>query len=134
MARVYNWQLGREMSYWYPEARPEKQFLTDDQFTEESDKSSGVLLASGYIAGGAIAGIIIAFLAGAIVGGGRQRLFTILVGIGAIFALQRRGLARGIEILRQGGGGTQRRQSDGSKKGFAHGGSGRERPLFRFPT
>ncbi len=40
--------------------------LTDDQFTEESDKSSGVLLASGYIAGGAIAGIIIAFLAGAL--------------------------------------------------------------------
>jgi uncharacterized oligopeptide transporter (OPT) family protein len=40
--------------------------LNDDQFTEESDKSPGVLLASGYIAGGAIAGIIIAFLAGAL--------------------------------------------------------------------
>jgi nitrate reductase beta subunit len=26
MARVNNWQIGREMSYWYPEARPEKQF------------------------------------------------------------------------------------------------------------
>jgi len=26
MARVYNWQLGREMSYWYPENRPKKQF------------------------------------------------------------------------------------------------------------
>jgi nitrate reductase beta subunit len=26
MARVYNWQLGREMSYWYPENRPQKQF------------------------------------------------------------------------------------------------------------
>ena len=38
--------------------------LTEAQFNEESDKSSGVLLASGYIAGGAIAGIIIAFLAG----------------------------------------------------------------------
>jgi len=34
-------------------------------FNAESDKSPGVLLASGYIAGGAIAGIIIAFLAGA---------------------------------------------------------------------
>ncbi len=33
-------------------------------FNAESDKSPGVLLASGYIAGGAIAGIIIAFLAG----------------------------------------------------------------------
>jgi nitrate reductase beta subunit len=26
MARVYNWQIGREMSYWYPESRPRKQF------------------------------------------------------------------------------------------------------------
>jgi nitrate reductase beta subunit len=26
MARVNNWQIGREMSYWYPEARPERQF------------------------------------------------------------------------------------------------------------
>ena len=26
MARVYNWQIGREMSYWYPPSRPEKQF------------------------------------------------------------------------------------------------------------
>jgi len=26
MARVHNWQLDREMSYWYPEKRPERQF------------------------------------------------------------------------------------------------------------
>jgi nitrate reductase / nitrite oxidoreductase, beta subunit len=26
MARVYNWQIGREMSYWYPENRPQRQF------------------------------------------------------------------------------------------------------------
>ena len=26
MARVFNWQLGREMSYWYPETRPQRQF------------------------------------------------------------------------------------------------------------
>jgi nitrate reductase beta subunit len=26
MARVYNWQISREMSYWYPESRPKKQF------------------------------------------------------------------------------------------------------------
>ena len=38
--------------------------MTDEQFVAESDKSPGVLLASGYIAGGAIAGIVIAFLAG----------------------------------------------------------------------
>ncbi|MDP2136620.1 MAG: oligopeptide transporter, OPT family [Candidatus Didemnitutus sp.] len=40
--------------------------MTEEQFVAESDKSPGVLLASGYIAGGAIAGIIIAFLAGAL--------------------------------------------------------------------
>ena len=38
--------------------------MTEEQFVAESDKSPGVLLASGYIAGGAIAGIVIAFLAG----------------------------------------------------------------------
>ncbi len=26
MARVHNWQIGRDMSYWYPESRPQKQF------------------------------------------------------------------------------------------------------------
>jgi uncharacterized oligopeptide transporter (OPT) family protein len=38
--------------------------LTEAQLTAEGDKSPGVLLASGYIAGGAIAGILIAFMAG----------------------------------------------------------------------
>jgi putative OPT family oligopeptide transporter len=38
--------------------------LTEAQLVAEGDKSAGVLMASGYIAGGAIAGIIIAFLAG----------------------------------------------------------------------
>src|SRR5439155_4831718 len=38
--------------------------LTEEQLLAEGDKSPGVLMASGYIAGGAIAGIIIAFLAG----------------------------------------------------------------------
>jgi putative OPT family oligopeptide transporter len=39
--------------------------LTEEELTAEGDKSPGVLLASGYIAGGAIAGIVIAFMAGA---------------------------------------------------------------------
>ena len=39
--------------------------LTEEQLTAEGDKSPGVLMASGYIAGGAIAGILIAFIAGA---------------------------------------------------------------------
>ncbi len=38
--------------------------LTEEQLVEHGDKSPGVLLASGYIAGGAIAGILIAFSAG----------------------------------------------------------------------
>ena len=38
--------------------------LTEAQLQAEGDKSPGVLMASGYIAGGAIAGILIAFLAG----------------------------------------------------------------------
>jgi putative OPT family oligopeptide transporter len=38
--------------------------LTEQQLMAEGDKSPGVLLSSGYIAGGAIAGIIIAFMAG----------------------------------------------------------------------
>jgi uncharacterized oligopeptide transporter (OPT) family protein len=38
--------------------------LTEDELTAEGDKSPGVLMASGYIAGGAIAGILVAFSQG----------------------------------------------------------------------
>jgi putative OPT family oligopeptide transporter len=38
--------------------------LTEEQLVAEGDKSPGVLMASGYIAGGAIAGILIALLLG----------------------------------------------------------------------
>ncbi len=37
-----------------------RQNLTEEQIVAETDKSNGVLMASGYIAGGAIAGILIA--------------------------------------------------------------------------
>jgi putative OPT family oligopeptide transporter len=40
--------------------------LAEDELVADSDRSPGVLLASGYIAGGAIAGIVIAFMAGAL--------------------------------------------------------------------
>ena len=49
--------------------------LTEEQLTAEGDKSPGVLLASGYIAGGAIAGILIAFMAG-IMGDFTERITT----------------------------------------------------------
>ncbi|HET9599564.1 MAG TPA: oligopeptide transporter, OPT family [Anaeromyxobacteraceae bacterium] len=38
--------------------------LSEEEMLAEGDKSPGVLMASGYIAGGAIAGILIAFMAG----------------------------------------------------------------------
>jgi hypothetical protein len=38
--------------------------LTEEQLAAEGDKSPGVLMSSGYIAGGAIAGIAIAFVKG----------------------------------------------------------------------
>jgi putative OPT family oligopeptide transporter len=41
--------------------------LSEAELVAEGDKSPGVLMASGYIAGGAIAGIIIAFMAGVLV-------------------------------------------------------------------
>jgi hypothetical protein len=40
------------------------QNLTEEQLNAEGDKSPGVLMASGYIAGAALAGIIVAFLLG----------------------------------------------------------------------
>lgn len=48
--------------YWAK--HPQRAHLSEEEMVAESDKSPGVLLASGYIAGGAIAGIIIALVAG----------------------------------------------------------------------
>lgn len=45
-------------------ALPAFAHLTEEEHVAEGDRSPGVLMASGYIAGGAIAGIVIAFLAG----------------------------------------------------------------------
>ena len=36
--------------------------MTEDELVAEGDKSQGVLLASGYIAGGTLAGVIYAFM------------------------------------------------------------------------
>jgi hypothetical protein len=56
---MIRWLIDRRMRQ-----KPAYAALTPGQFNAESDKSPGVLLSSGYIAGGAIAGIIIAILAG----------------------------------------------------------------------
>jgi uncharacterized oligopeptide transporter (OPT) family protein len=48
----------------YVRRKNQGRHLTEEQLTAEGDKSPAVLMASGYIAGGAIAGIIIAFMAG----------------------------------------------------------------------
>ncbi len=45
-------------------SHPDYAHLTEEEHVAEGDKSPGVLMASGYIAGGAIAGIVIAFMAG----------------------------------------------------------------------
>ena len=47
----------------YLKRKLSKKNLTEEQIIAETDKSNGVLLASGYIAGGAIAGILIAIFA-----------------------------------------------------------------------
>ena len=53
---------------WYVDSKrrrqPEYAHMTEEEHIAEGDKSPGVLMASGYIAGGAIAGIAIAFMAG----------------------------------------------------------------------
>ena len=58
--------LVRWLVDWHQRRKLRHAGLTEIQLVAESDKSPGVLLASGYIAGGAIAGILIAFLAGAL--------------------------------------------------------------------
>ena len=60
------------MVRWLVDARQRRHFrsrgvtLSEEEMVAETDKSPGVLLSSGYIAGGAIAGIVIAFLQGAL--------------------------------------------------------------------
>jgi putative OPT family oligopeptide transporter len=46
----------------YTRGRPENRGLTEEKLAAEGDKSPGVLLASGYIAGATLAGVLYAFL------------------------------------------------------------------------
>jgi uncharacterized oligopeptide transporter (OPT) family protein len=56
---IVRWLVDRQIRL-----RPGNERLTEAELEAEGDKSAGVLLSSGYIAGGAIAGIVIAFAAG----------------------------------------------------------------------
>jgi hypothetical protein len=56
---MIRWLVDRKRRHELREAE-----LSEAQLVAESDKSPGVLMASGYIAGGAIAGIIIALMTG----------------------------------------------------------------------
>jgi putative OPT family oligopeptide transporter len=60
---VVRWLVDRHLKHRFRDAK-----LSPEQLIAETDKSPGVLVASGYIAGGAIAGIGIAFMAGALTG------------------------------------------------------------------
>lgn len=53
----------RKLVDFYLKRKLAAQDLTEDEIIAETDKSHGVLMASGYIAGGAIAGILIAIFA-----------------------------------------------------------------------
>jgi hypothetical protein len=46
----------------YLRGKPENKRLSEEELVAEGDKSQGVLLASGYIAGGTLAGVVFAFL------------------------------------------------------------------------
>ncbi|HEV2828036.1 MAG TPA: oligopeptide transporter, OPT family [Pyrinomonadaceae bacterium] len=54
---VVRWLIDR-----FTRSRPENKGLAEEKLAAEGDKSPGVLLASGYIAGGTLAGVVYAFL------------------------------------------------------------------------
>ncbi|MFS2027785.1 OPT family oligopeptide transporter [Massilia sp. CT11-137] len=60
---IIRWMVDRRNS-----GLPQYQGLNEDELQAAGDRSSGTLLASGYIAGGALAGIIIAITAGVMTG------------------------------------------------------------------
>ncbi len=57
MGGIIRWMVDRHL------ARKHKG-MTEEELVAEGDKSPGVLMASGYIAGAALAGIVYAFMAG----------------------------------------------------------------------
>jgi putative OPT family oligopeptide transporter len=61
---IFSGGMIRWLVDWQRRRRTEFAHMTEEQHIAEGDKSPGVLMASGYIAGGAIAGIVIAIMAG----------------------------------------------------------------------
>src|SRR5207244_1048141 len=55
--------LVRWLVDWQRRRHPDYAHMNEEEHVAEGDKSPGVLMASGYIAGGAIAGIVIAIMA-----------------------------------------------------------------------
>src|SRR6195256_86973 len=62
-APVYVGGRGRWLVDLYPRRKHADAKLTEDELVAEGDKSNGVLLSSGYTAGGHLAGVLFAFLA-----------------------------------------------------------------------
>lgn len=62
-APIFVGGLIRWLVDWRRRRQPDYAHLTEEEHIAEGDKSPGVLMASGYIAGGAIAGIFIAIMA-----------------------------------------------------------------------
>jgi uncharacterized oligopeptide transporter (OPT) family protein len=62
-APVYAGGMVRWLVDRYTRRKHARAQLTEDQLVAEGDKSNGVLLSSGYIAGGTLAGVLFAFLA-----------------------------------------------------------------------
>ena len=65
-APIFIGGLVRWLVDWQRRRHVDSAHLSEEQHVAEGDKSPGVLMASGYIAGGAIAGIVIAIMAGAL--------------------------------------------------------------------
>jgi putative OPT family oligopeptide transporter len=63
-APIFVGGLVRWLVDWQRRRHRDSAHMTEEQHVAEGDKSPGVLMASGYIAGGAIAGIVIAIMAG----------------------------------------------------------------------
>ncbi|HEX3367305.1 OPT family oligopeptide transporter [Phenylobacterium sp.] len=78
------WLVDRNSRNLAPKTSEGAETLSEAELSAESDRSPGVLMASGYIAGGAIAGIGIAFSAG-VLGNFDRDITKLMEGINPVF-------------------------------------------------